>query len=67
MVLDIDSNKPTTRAVIACAQWLGTCLDLGWPKSDLDFLEGLWWKYHDRRGNLCDEASAVGAVRKRVE
>jgi len=56
----------TTGAVIACAHWLVACLRLGWRRSDLDWLEALWWKHHDRFGNLCDEAQAVGAVDPQV-
>lgn len=43
--------EPTTKAVRLCAEWLKKCLDLGWPKSAIDDLEKLWWKYHDERGN----------------
>lgn len=39
------------RAIEACASWLAYCLHIGWSKSDLDFLEALWWKYHDDEGN----------------
>jgi hypothetical protein len=42
----------TQRAVIDCAYWLKACLELGWRKSDLDFLEALWWQHHDDRGEL---------------
>jgi hypothetical protein len=45
-------EKPTQQAIIACARWLQTCLEIGWRKQDLDFLEALWWKYHNHRGEL---------------
>lgn len=45
-------TEPTTRALSECLKWLKTCLDLGWPKSALDELERLWWKYHDNYGRL---------------
>ena len=43
---------PTRQATQACAEWLAACIRLGWRKGDLDFLEALWWKYHDERGRL---------------
>lgn len=46
------NEQPTRQAMQKCAEWLKACLDLGWRKSDLDFLEALWWTYHDNRGNL---------------
>jgi hypothetical protein len=46
------NEKPTPQAIRECAEWLATCLELGWRKSDLDALEAMWWKYHDHRGNL---------------
>jgi hypothetical protein len=42
----------TSKAIKACAEWLSYCLSIGWPKSELDALESLWWKYHDEYGNL---------------
>ena len=36
----------------ACANWLKFCLDIGYQKAQLDFLENLWWEYHDDKGNL---------------
>lgn len=42
----------TARAIKECAEWLSWCLRNGWPKTTLDDLESLWWKYHDERGNL---------------
>lgn len=50
-----DADKKTRDAIRACAEWLATCVRLGWERSDLDFLEGLWWKYHDNRGHLMRE------------
>lgn len=28
-----------------CADFLAACLLFGWKKSDLDWLQKLWWKY----------------------
>lgn len=46
----------TQRALIACMEWLHFCLQIGWPKSQLDALEELWWKYHDDHGRLIGES-----------
>jgi hypothetical protein len=43
-------QKP--RAIELCAKWLAFCLKIGWQRSDLDRLEGLWWEHHDEYGNL---------------
>ena len=53
--------KPTKTAVRRCAEWLAYCLEIGWNKADLDFLESLWWKYHDERGNLKAATEKVSA------
>lgn len=50
-------SEPTRRATQACAEWLAACIRLGWRRADLDFLEALWWKYHDHRGNLIGSGS----------
>lgn len=42
----------------ACAQWLQACLKLGWRKEDLEFLEALWWKYHDEDTGALSSPSA---------
>lgn len=42
----------TLRALEKCAEWLVFCIRIGWPKSDLDRLDALWWEYHDEQGNL---------------
>lgn len=47
-----EPDKPTSDAIRTCAEWLATCVRLGWSKADLDALEALWWKYHDKRGVL---------------
>ena len=52
-------NEPTREAVRDCAIWLHACLELGWRKSDLDFLELLWWKYHDHTGQLMPDKRAI--------
>lgn len=36
-----------TRAIQKCAEWLMYCLEIGWPKADLDELELAWWQCHD--------------------
>lgn len=52
------NDEPTPKASLACAKWLQQCLSFGWPKSSLDDLEKLWWKYHDRFGNLVAEVES---------
>jgi len=52
------------KGLSACAHWLVYCLSIGWQRDQLDMLEALWWKYHDRNGNLLDAASAT-VVRRR--
>jgi hypothetical protein len=47
-----DGDRRTRRAVADCAAWLAACVRMGWPKSDLDGLESLWWSRHDHRGTL---------------
>ncbi len=42
----------SSKALRACAEWLAYCLQIGWTRSQLSDLEGLWWKYHDERGKL---------------
>lgn len=42
----------TRRAIVGCGYWLAECLRLGWDRSDLDWLEALWWQYHDDNGQL---------------
>ena len=49
--IDQGPGEPTRQAVQQCAEWLAACRRIGWRLEDLDFLEALWWKYHDRRGN----------------
>ena len=52
MTTNRSPTPATRRAIRACAIWLEACLDLGWRKADLDFLEALWWRYHDENGQL---------------
>lgn len=47
-----DGGRRTTEAIRKCAEWLSYCLKIGWPRSSLDELQELWWKYHDNNGNL---------------
>ena len=42
----------TNAAQNRCAMWLAFCVDDGASKDTLDELENLWWKHHDRLGNL---------------
>ena len=44
-------------AVKKCAAWLSYCLSIGWAKSDLDFLQALWWKYHDKNGDIVSKGA----------
>ena len=46
----------TRQAIMKCAGFLDECLRIGWKKSSLDFLQNLWWKYHDHEGNLVSES-----------
>lgn len=46
--------NPTRDAVVQCGKWLSACLELGWGKQELDFLEVVWWSGHDRFGNLTE-------------
>lgn len=55
-------NEPTREAVTKCGYWLAACLGYGWRKSDLDWLEALWWKCHDRHGRLIESPRPVPAV-----
>lgn len=48
--------EPTEKGIRKCAEWLATCRRLGWAYEDLDFLELLWWRYHDRHGDLIQES-----------
>ena len=50
-----DHPTPTHDAVRQCAEWLATCLQLGWQRRDLDALEAMWWKHHDHRGRLISD------------
>jgi hypothetical protein len=52
----IRQPERTKDAIRGCAEWLAACRRLGWRYEDLDFLEALWWKYHDERGNLISAA-----------
>jgi hypothetical protein len=53
-------KEVTTKALLECAEWLSACIKLGWSKSSLDFLQSLWWEYHDAKGRLvCDSEIVV--------
>lgn len=45
-------GEPTVKARQECLEWLHYCLKIGWPKSAMDDLEVIWWKYHDGSGRL---------------
>ena len=45
-------RRQTQQAVAECGRWLVGCLDLGWSRNELDFLEALWWLHHDDLGRL---------------
>ena len=45
-------TQETQRALKNCAEWLVTCLRLGWSRNDLDALEEIWWQHHDYQGRL---------------
>ena len=53
VTLERGTAMPTDKAYEECANWLRTCLKLGWRTQNLDMLEALWWKYHDDHGVLC--------------
>ena len=36
----------------AALRWIEECRRLGWPESQFDDLESLWWEHHDKDGNL---------------
>jgi hypothetical protein len=44
--------KPTSKALLTCAQWLSYCLSIGWLKDDIPRLEEIWWQWHDDYGRL---------------
>ena len=48
----MNEDAPTRHANKQCAEWLVACLALGWRRDQLDDLEALWWKHHDRCGVL---------------
>jgi len=38
-----------------CLKWLDNCSDLGWPEKSLPDLEGMFWHYRDKDGNMKSE------------
>jgi len=50
--MSTEPRKPSAKAVMACARWLVACKKLGWPESDLDELQEIWWRYHDDAGEF---------------
>ena len=56
-----------THAARICAYWLAECLADGWPQSSLDWLEALWWRYHDAHGNFRKpKAEAADAAKEKT-
>jgi hypothetical protein len=55
-------EQPTKQAIRECAEWLAMCRQIGWTLEELDFLEALWWKYHDPRGRLIQAHPIVNIV-----
>jgi len=49
---EIKEPQRTREAIKACGYWLAECRRLGWRHEDWDWLERLWWKYHNHRGEL---------------
>lgn len=47
-----ETRERTREAIVSCGYWLAACLRLGWRRDELEFLEALWWKYHNHRGEL---------------
>ena len=43
---------PSRKAIQECADWLAYCVKIGWDKSNLEALEGLWWDWHDDMGKI---------------
>ena len=52
MTDNITTSAPTLDATKLCAEWLANCLRLGWARTDLDWLESVWWEHHDHEGQL---------------
>ncbi len=45
-------ERATIAALRKCAEWLAYCLSIGWHREQLEALEALWWRHHDRTGRL---------------
>ena len=45
------------QAIKKKAEWLSYCLNIGFPKSDLDELSNIWDKFKDENGNLKEQPS----------
>lgn len=54
-------------AVKECAKWLAYCLSAGWRRSDLVDLESIWWRYHDKNGNLLQPIPPISTPWNLVE
>lgn len=47
------SKRPhdaTREALAKCLEWIEACRKLGWKEKDMDNLEGLFWRWHDKDG-----------------
>lgn len=58
----MSTRQQTPKAVRECGYWLAACLQLGWRREDLDFMEMLWWRYHDDQGRLIQAVAKDGAA-----
>jgi hypothetical protein len=58
----MDEPKRTQKALRGCAEWLVECLRLGWRREDLDFMEELWWRHHNHRGELVSKVIEVERI-----
>ena len=46
------TNVPTAKGIRECAKVMCELLKLGWQKSDLDYLDALFWSVRDKNGNV---------------
>lgn len=38
----LEMNKQTKHRL--CGEWLSFCLSIGWPKSDIEALQNIFWR-----------------------
>lgn len=48
----METERTHHRATKECAEWVRACVELGWPKDDMEHLEELWWQYNDGKNTL---------------